>query len=241
MSNKEIWEKLSKTDPKYTKNFKRAGGFSGTAQNPTYAIMKMTENFGSCGSGWGMGKPEFQTHDLGELGMLVFCTLSLWYMSGKERCEVFGVGGDSVVSKNKYGLSADDEAYKKAYTDAMTNAMKMIGMAADLHLGMFDDSKYVNTVAAEVKEKEEKEKAEKHKPEYTVDEIIEKVQQAQSVDALNGTLKMKEIKADLAHYGSCDKDGLDRIKEATAKMRERFATASVKKEESAPIDDEIVY
>jgi len=149
-----IWKELCETDPKYTKEFKRSGGFSGTAQNPTYAIRKMTELFGSCGKGWGTGKPEFTVYDAGVSGVLVYCTLSLWYIDDGEKREVYGVGGDTVCQDTKYGLKADDEAFKKANTDALTNAMKMIGMAADLHLGMYDDSKYVNYVKEKIAKKE---------------------------------------------------------------------------------------
>ena len=34
--NLKIWDSLKKTDPKHTKPFKRAGGFSGTAVAPIY-------------------------------------------------------------------------------------------------------------------------------------------------------------------------------------------------------------
>ena len=47
-----------------------------------------------------------------------------------------------------YGQT-DDEAFKKAYTDALSNAMKFIGVAADVHMGLFDDNKYVQQVRGE--------------------------------------------------------------------------------------------
>ena len=145
--NLEIWNKLHETDPDYTKPFKRSGGFSGTAQNPTYAIKKMTDTFGVVGKGWGVDKPDFNVQHAGE-EIAVYCTVGLWVSVDGERCYSWGVGGDFVLNKNKYGLKADDEAFKKSYTDAVGNAMKFFGVAADLHLGMFDDSKYVNDLKA---------------------------------------------------------------------------------------------
>lgn len=141
----DIWDRLGKTDPSHTKEFKRSGGFSGTAIKPMWAYRRMTEEFGPCGIGWGIGKPEFDIQDCGEV-RLVYCTASVWYWQANapEKAEVFGVGGDTVQGKNKYGATYDDEAFKKAYTDAITNALKMIGVGADVHMGMFDDSKYVN-------------------------------------------------------------------------------------------------
>lgn len=145
--NTKLWDKLGKTDPSHTKAFTRGGGFKGTAIKPMWSYRRMTEEFGPCGIGWGVGDPSFQVvpgHD-GE--MLVFCTASIWY--GVDRATVYGVGGDKVVGKNKYGLSSDDEAFKKAFTDAVTNALKLIGVGADVHMGMFDDNKYVNTMREE--------------------------------------------------------------------------------------------
>ena len=138
------------------------------------ANMQLTEYFGPCGIGWGQGKPEFTTVEAaGEI--LVYCTVCLWYLENDAMTNrVYGVGGDKVVSqifiKDSRGQKipdeakggyktypqTDDEAFKKAYTDALSNAMKFIGVAADVHMGMFDDSKYVQEVGKEF----EKERAE---------------------------------------------------------------------------------
>jgi hypothetical protein len=149
MNNMEVWNKLEKTDPKHTKDFKRAGGFSGTAIKPMYAIQKMTEVFGACGEGWGYTKPEYQTVDGSDGQKLVYCTVGLWHGSGKPVNNdysdlVWGVGGDFIVVKQSAGLRSDDEAFKKSFTDALMNAMKHLGMSADVHMGQFDGSKYNN-------------------------------------------------------------------------------------------------
>ena len=149
MSNTALWDKLGKTDPAHTKTFKRAGGFSGTAIKPMWSYRRMTEEFGPCGIGWGINAPDFQVVPTGE-EILVYCTVSIWHENRDQIA--FGVGGDKVVGKNKFGIQTDDEAFKKAFTDAVTNALKMIGVGADVHMGMFDDNKYVNTVAKEFEE-----------------------------------------------------------------------------------------
>ena len=145
--NLALWEKLGKTDPAHTKGFKRGGGFSGTAIKPMWSYKRMTEEFGPCGIGWGVGEPSFQVVPGPEGEILVYCTASIWY--GADKATVYGVGGDKAVGKNKYGLQTDDEAFKKAFTDAITNALKLIGVGADVHMGLFDDSKYVNTMREE--------------------------------------------------------------------------------------------
>ncbi len=156
-----LWDKLGKTDPAHTKEFSRAGGFKGTAIKPMFSYRRMTEEFGPCGIGWGIGEPSFQVVPAGE-EILVYCTVSIWHEKPEQR--VFGVGGDKVAGKNKYGLSTDDEAFKKAFTDAVTNALKLIGVGADVHMGMFDDNKYVNTVRQEFAEEGKKAKSDEPKP-----------------------------------------------------------------------------
>lgn len=152
--NTALWDKLGKTDPSHTKQFKRSGGFSGTAIKPMWSYRRMTEEFGPCGKGWGICKPSFDVVPAGE-SVMVYCTVSVWYE--KQDQAVFGVGGDMIAGKRGNYFMVDDEAFKKAYTDAVTNALKMIGVGADVHMGMFDDNKYVNTLQREFAE-------EKHEP-----------------------------------------------------------------------------
>lgn len=155
MSNTALWDKLGKTDPAHTKGFKRSGGFSGTAIKPMWAYKRMTEEFGPCGEGWGVSEPSFQVVPGHNGEILVYCTVSIWH--GDAGRTVFGVGGDKIVSYIKANeqynrperWENDDEAFKKAFTDAVTNALKLIGVGADVHMGMFDDNKYVNSLRNE--------------------------------------------------------------------------------------------
>lgn len=158
MTNLDLWNKLGKTDPSQTKGFKRGGGFSGTAVKPIYTEQKMTEEFGPCGIGWGFSEPHFQLVPGENKELLVYCWLTLWYVRNGERSgDIPGVGGDKVIgyikANEQYNRPErwenDDEAFKKAFTDAIGNAMKHLGMSADVHMGRFDDSKYVREAEAE--------------------------------------------------------------------------------------------
>ncbi len=140
------WLELCTTDPRHTKGFKRPGGFSGTAIRPIWNQYRLTEHFGPCGVGWGTDKPEFTTMETGG-EVLVFCTLKCWYMDDDgKRAELYGVGGDKAMAKRQSGLATDDEAFKKAFTDALGNAFVRIGVSADVHMGLFEDSKYVESL-----------------------------------------------------------------------------------------------
>ena len=150
-NNTRIWDVLFKTDPVHTKQFSRAGGFKGTAISPMWAVQRMTELFGPIGDGWGVEvrKTEvIQSPHTPEA--LVFCLVAVWYReSPKEDLKYVGPqwGGDRVFSTRKDGsIVADDEAFKKAATDGMSKCLSYLGLGADVHLGLYDDSKYVNAI-----------------------------------------------------------------------------------------------
>jgi hypothetical protein len=157
VSNTELWDKLKRVPPEHLKGFTRGGGFKGTAIKPMYTFHKMTEVFGPVGRGWGIDEPTFQIVSGVNNEVMVYCTVSVWIghqeaegipMSGR----FYGVGGDKVVShikaneqyKRPERWENDDEAFKKAYTDALTNALKLLGAGADVHMGLWNGSKYID-------------------------------------------------------------------------------------------------
>jgi uncharacterized short protein YbdD (DUF466 family) len=146
--NLTIWNALGKTDPAHTKGFNRAGGFKGTSVKPMWTLKRLTEHFGPAGIGWGVNEPRFELVHSQDGEVLVFCTVSAWH--GKRENVLWGVGGDKAVTKRNDGKTFhDDEAFKKAFTDAVGNAFKTIGVAADIHMGLFDDDKYVAAMERE--------------------------------------------------------------------------------------------
>jgi hypothetical protein len=145
-ANMQIWNALGKTDPVHTKKFQRAGGFKGTAMKPIWIIKRMTEQFGPCGQGWGINAPTFQVEHTPDVSV-VYCTASIWWEDRQN--VIYGVGGDQVRKQFNSGEFVDDEAFKKAFTDAVNNALKYLGVGADIHMGQFDDNKYVAEIKAE--------------------------------------------------------------------------------------------
>lgn len=155
MDNLELWKKVQKTDPDYTKAFSKGGGFKGTSINPTYNNKKATEIFGLCGIGWGVDvlKEYYQEGAPIFIDKVAICKevihvvdIIFWYNWNGERGEVPSVGQTTFVGSNKYGCFTDEEAPKKSRTDAVTKALSMLGFSADIFLGMYDDSKYANDV-----------------------------------------------------------------------------------------------
>lgn len=146
----KIWDAVEKTDPRHTKTFKRAGGFSGTSVNMTYQAHRATELFGPCGIGWGWtvlderlleGAGEARVHRV---------HIRLWYKWGGERGEIEHFGQTEFSGKRSNGnLFVDEEAPKKSLTDAISKCLSMLGFSADIFLGLYDDNKYVNELKRE--------------------------------------------------------------------------------------------
>lgn len=120
-----------------------AGKLKGfTDINPMWRIKMLTETFGACGFGWYIESEEHWTESLGnEVG--AFCKVALRVKhptTGEWSAPIIGIGGSKLAGKGK-GDGIDDEAYKMAYTDAISIACKNLGMAADIYYAK-DRTKY---------------------------------------------------------------------------------------------------
>lgn len=138
-----IWDRVCTTDAAYTKEFKRAGGFKGTATNATWLAREATRVFGPCGIGWGFTVADEKYRE-GANGTVVHVVLlKLWYVLDGKRGELEQFGQTTFVGKNQNGTYTDEEAPKKSITDAMSKCLSLLGFASDVYLGFWDDSKYV--------------------------------------------------------------------------------------------------
>ncbi|WP_186214908.1 hypothetical protein [Burkholderia gladioli] len=163
-----IWSKVCQTNPAFTQPF----GFVGadgtwvdlTAIKPMYQVMRATEIFGPCGTGWGFDIVKSEFIDGASMGVdkngnslgvekLHYLHLKLWYHEdGKANRVQRSV--ESVVTTKFIALGSngrvycDDEATKKSRTDAIGNALSLLGFSADVYLGGFHDSRYVTGLRA---------------------------------------------------------------------------------------------
>lgn len=128
-----------------------AGRLKGmTDINPMWRIEKLTELFGPCGTGWGTNHVNYSKDEYLDEVVLT-CTLELWYKNEDGFKSVFGVGSSKLVTKERNGIYVDDEAYKKAYTDAISVGAKALGVGAEIYrFGKSRaDSKYESSASAE--------------------------------------------------------------------------------------------
>lgn len=159
----DIFRAFFSTPDDERKNFKRAGGFSGTSVSPYYLVKRLTHTFGLCGDGWGTELIDKDIVQLPTGQVMIYIRLHLWYyLPGQEHTPenkktVEQIGGDIVANiiwnkdanGNKTGVKAlengtplleiDDEAFKKAYTDAFSKAASYVGLGGDIHDGMTDN------------------------------------------------------------------------------------------------------
>jgi hypothetical protein len=161
MDNLELWRSVEKTDPAATKQFAGKGGFRGTAISPMYLIKKATEVWGPMGDRWGVRISSAQVIDgaplLGKDGIPVgheklYVVQALVYYPGKNGLGEVPCFGQTILCGQRKGgeFYTDEEAPKKSLTDALTKGLSWLGFAADVHMGRYDDSKYVSQVQREM-------------------------------------------------------------------------------------------
>lgn len=144
--NLDIWHRVAVTDERFTKQI-QGKGYKGTDINPTYRAMRMTEVFGPFGKGWGFESVEFCHIPINENDIGLICNASIWYMDGDKKC-IAGPcsGGNMMISKGRF----DEDAYKKAQTDAMTQCFRWLGISADIYMGVWDDEAYREASQADI-------------------------------------------------------------------------------------------
>jgi hypothetical protein len=130
--------------PKWALRQIQAGRLKGkTDINPQWRYQAMTEQFGLCGIGWKYEIVRLWQEPGPDAQVFAFAEIKLYLRQGEQWSDsIPGIGGHMLIPKEKSGLHANDEAYKMAVTDALSTAMKMIGVAADIYSGAWDGSKY---------------------------------------------------------------------------------------------------
>lgn len=132
----------------------KAGRIKGmTDVNPMWRMKKMTEMFGPCGIGWKYVIDRQWTEQYGQV-VKCFCNVLLYFRDPetKEWSEAIpGNGGSSIVSVEGSGQYVNDEGYKMALTDALSIAMKALGVGGNIWYGPkatgHNESKYETAAA----------------------------------------------------------------------------------------------
>jgi len=115
---------------------------------PQWRIKVITEAFGLCGFGWSYEIEKLWTESGADGEKMCFAMVRLFINDGsKTSAPIPAIGGSKLVSKESGGFFSNDEAYKMAVTDALSVAMKMIGVAADIYMGSWNGTKYTDEIS----------------------------------------------------------------------------------------------
>lgn len=156
MSNLEIWNQFCKPPATALREIE-AGRLKGKSDiNPQWRIKAMTEVFGVCGVGWKYKIVRLWKETGAHDEVMAFAEIKLYtklytkvdkFAGIEHKIPVWsepipGVGGHFFTVKEKGGMHNNDECWKMAITDALSVAMKQLGVASSVYEGMWDGSKY---------------------------------------------------------------------------------------------------
>lgn len=143
--NLKIWNSVKQVPTNLLKPI-QFGALKGKSDiNPQWRMQAMTEAFGVVGHGWTYRIVRTWSEYAPDQSVMCFAEVAVkTKLDGQWGEEFSGIGGSALVSKNKNGLQPNDEGYKMATTDALSVAFKSVGVAADIYLGNYDGSKYLN-------------------------------------------------------------------------------------------------
>ncbi len=149
--NLSIFNKVRKVPDNALKQI-NAGRLKGMSDvNPVWRILAMTNTFGICGVGWKYVIVRQWTETYGN-EIKGFCNINMFIkVDGEWSDAIPGTGGASFVAMERNGAYVSDEVYKMALTDALSVAMKSLGVAADVYFSKGADlgTKYaINEQAA---------------------------------------------------------------------------------------------
>jgi len=142
MDNLEHWNALCRPPECALKQIK-GGRLKGmTDINPQWRLKAITEHFGPVGIGWSYEIVRTWCEGAAnEVCAFAEIKLSIKH-DGEWSKPIPGIGGSKLLTQETHGGHVSDECYKMAVTDALSVAMKAVGVAADIYAGCFDGSKY---------------------------------------------------------------------------------------------------
>lgn len=150
-NNLELWRKVEKTNPNYTKQANVKGNRI-TSIAPQFQIMNVTEQFGIYGKKWGFKDIELDYSLVSAVGLVVFKAV-FFFPDGE-----FPIINSISLYMDNARTKVDDNFAKKVETDALTKAVSKLGFNADIFLGKFDDQRYLEEVKQEFNKVENEQK-----------------------------------------------------------------------------------
>jgi hypothetical protein len=115
--------------------------------NPQWRYEIMDKTYGPCGTGWKYEIIKLWTEAAPAGQVMCFSEIKVYTNSVDGWSDpIPGIGGSMLVEQETKGIHVSDEGYKMATTDALSVALKMLGVGADIYAGLWDGEKYKDTV-----------------------------------------------------------------------------------------------
>ena len=136
----------------------QAGDLKGkTDINPQWRYEIMDATFGACGIGWKYEIVRLWDVPCQDGTVLAFAQVNVYTKQGDGWSDpIPGIGGNTLNDMVKGYSQGDpkrpkpnDEGYKMAVTDALSVALKMLGVGADIYAGLWDGAKYRDNTGTE--------------------------------------------------------------------------------------------
>lgn len=190
MGNLDLYNKLKVVPAEAIKPI-QSGRLKGKSDiNPMWRIKTMTEHFGVCGIGWKYVITKQWTETYGT-ETKAYCNIDLFVkVDGQWSDAIQGTGGSSEVTMERNGSYVSDECYKMALTDALSVAMKALGVGANIYF--------------------EKGKSMDYSSKYAIQEDLSKTQQQETqTQQQNAQYHTNDVNEGLNYLSRCvNKDNL---------------------------------
>jgi hypothetical protein len=218
--NMKIYDAVRAVPKEAIKTIK-AGRLQGMSDiNPMWRIKVLTEQFGPAGIGW-YTETTRTWLDGGEDGVVIANVEIALYIryNGEWSKPIYGIGGAKFVSKESGGFYTDDDAYKKAYTDAISVACKALGIAADVYWEKDPETKYAT------KGNDDPDAHTRQPMTFKAAKDIRIV----STDEYNGMTLTEICKVNREYFNKLGNEGTDIVREACAAIVEYIKASKERK------------
>lgn len=140
-ANLKLWKSVEKTPPDMTKDVS-FGKRHYTTVDPQWQMRLATALWGPYGLRWGMRNLDWSVIETNESDSQGHFKLSAIILKAEF---FYPVDGQEVAFEilNDDRFKADDETLKKLVTNTRSKALSWLGFSADVFMGKFDDTKYV--------------------------------------------------------------------------------------------------
>lgn len=197
--------KLASNPPDNALKEIKGGDIKGmTDINPQWRYEIMDEIYGQCGDGWKFEIVKLWDYPTQDGTILCFAHVHVFTKCADGWSDpIPGIGGNTLVDMVK-GYNEDspkrakpnDEGYKMATTDALSTALKMIGVGASVYRGLYD-SKYAKQEQKPAQSTPEKKPAQAEPAKRPIDPLAAKLGAVMNTKKADGTPAFTEAKKEV--------------------------------------------